>query len=238
MKYSLITWIAFAILFFAGCAPIGSIIKHEFNSGFYKMSSEKISSARVYADVSEDSIIIYQIKGTDSGQPDISSGVGSKIRSIGPDDDLYESRFNKKSVEVDLSTMLTKLRPATSGVPSQLNSNLNALIYLGARNDIYKIKTFSSVLNKTSSSFKHFGYDGGIFAGIGIVSVNPTVTNDNTSLEYDGIVFQKGIGVFITIDNASVGLTLGFDNLIGGNSINWIYNNKPYLGLTIGIANF
>jgi hypothetical protein len=26
--------------------------------------------------------------------------------------------------------------------------------------------------------------------------------------------------------------------IIGGNSINWIYNNKPYLGLTIGIANF
>jgi hypothetical protein len=238
MKYPLITIIALAILLFGGCAPIGSIARHEFNSGYYKLSSEKISSAKVYADVYEDSIMIFRMKDPATGKPDPTSGVGSKISSIGPGDDLYDSRFIKKSIEVDLSTMLTKLRPATSGVPAQLNSNLNALIYLGARNDIYKIKTYSTVLNKTNSSFKHFGYDAGIFAGIGIVSVNPTVTNDNTSLEYDGIVFQKGIGVFITKDNASVGLTLGFDNLIGGNSIKWIYNNKPYLGLTIGIANF
>jgi hypothetical protein len=182
--------------------------------------------------------MIFQIKGTDSRKPDISSGVGSKISTIVPDDDLFDSRFNKKSIEVDLSTMITKLRPATSGVPAQLNSNLNALLYLGARNDIYKIKTYNSVLNRHNSSVNHIGYDAGIFAGIGIVPINPTVTNDNTNLEYDGIVFQKGIGMFITIDNASVGLTLGFDNLIGGNSVNWIYNNKPYLGLTIGIANF
>ncbi len=238
MKYSLITLISLAVLLFAGCSPIGSIARHELNSGYYKLNSEKISNTKVYADVYEDSIVIFHLKEAVSGKPDPSSGVGSKISSIGPDDDLYDSRFVKKSIEVDLSTILAKLRPATSGVPAQLNSNLNALIYLGARNDIYKIKTYNSVLNKRNSSVKHFGYDAGIFAGIGIVPVNPTVTNDNTSLEYDGIVFQKGIGVFITIDNASVGLTLGFDNLIGSNSINWIYNNKPYLGLTIGIANF
>lgn len=238
MKYSLITWIALAIFLFGACAPIGSIARHELNSGYYKFNSEKISDSKVYADVYEDSIIIFRLKETVSGKPDPTSGVGSKISSIAPGDDLYDSRFNKKSIEVDLSTMLAKLRPATSGVPAQLNSNLNALIYLGARNDIYKIKTYSSVLNNRNSSVKHFGYDAGLFAGIGVVPINPTSTNDNTSLEYDGIVFQKGIGMFITIDNASVGLTLGFDNLIGGNSINWIYNNKPYLGLTIGIANF
>jgi hypothetical protein len=238
MKYSLITWISLAVVFFTGCVPIGSIAKHELKSGYYKLNSEKIADTKVYADVYEDSIIIFQLKETDSVKPDLSSGIGSKISSIGPDNDLYGSRFIKKSIEVDLSTILTKLRPVTSAVPAQLNSNLNALVYLGARNDIYKIKTYNSVLNKCNSSVRHFGYDAGIFAGIGIVPVNPTVTNDNTNLEYDGIVFQKGIGVFITTDNASVGLTLGFDNLIGGNSINWIYNNRPYLGLTIGIANF
>jgi len=238
MKFSVLIWIVLAVLLFAGCAPIGSIAKHELNSGYYKFNSAKIATSKVYADVYEDSIIIFQKKEPVSGKPDPSSGLGSKISSIGPDNDLYGSRFIKKSIEVDLSTILAKLRPATSGVPAQMNANLNALIYLGARNDIYRIKTYSSVLNKHNSTIKHFGYDAGLFAGIGIVPVNPTVTNDNTSLEYDGIVFQKGIGVFITIDNVSVGLTLGFDNLIGGSSIKWIYNNKPYIGLAIGIANF
>jgi hypothetical protein len=125
-----------------------------------------------------------------------------------------------------------------SGVPVQLNANLNALLYMGARKDFYIVRTSKSVLNRNSSKIKHLGYDFGIFGGIGITPVNPTVTNNNTDLEYDGMVFQKGVGAFITIDNISVGLTLGFDNLLNSDSKIWIYNNKPYIGIAIGIANF
>jgi hypothetical protein len=36
----------------------------------------------------------------------------------------------------------------------------------------------------------------------------------------------------------SVGLAIGFDNLVDKNKSVWIYNQKPYIGLVIGIANF
>ena len=73
---------------------------------------------------------------------------------------------------------------------------------------------------------------------MGITQINPTVTGNQVELEYDGIVFQKGIGAFITIDRMSVGIVLGFDNLLDENKTVWLYNQKPYLGLSIGIANF
>ncbi|HUV00178.1 MAG TPA: hypothetical protein VMW32_04365 [Bacteroidales bacterium] len=238
MKDFFLILLALLVLFLPGCAPIGSIARHELDSGYYKLESEKDVDSKVYAEVYEDSIVVFRMKEASSKNPDPYSRQATKISNIGSENYLFGSRFVKNSVEVDLSTILTKLRPSSSGVPAQLNANLNAAVYMGARKDFYVIKSHKSVLNKNSSSIKHLGYDAGIFAGIGVMPINPTVTNDNTTLEYDGIVFQRGIGAFITIDNASVGITLGFDKLIGGDSKIWIYNNKPYLGLALGIANF
>jgi len=61
---------------------------------------------------------------------------------------------------------------------------------------------------------------------------------NKTFQEYDGIVFQKGVSVFATYENMSVGIALGFDNLMDHNKGIWIYNNKPWIGIVIGIANF
>jgi hypothetical protein len=229
---------AIMIVTLSSCAPVGSIARHDFGSGYYNLKSEKGSSVKVYADVYEDSLVIYKMKPGSSETPDTESGQGTRISTINPESYLFKSSFNKNSIEFDLSTMLTKLRPASSGVPLQMSANLNALVYMGARKDYYVIKSHRSPLNRDNSSVRQLGYDFGIFAGIGITPVNPTVTNDNTSLEYDGIVFQKGIGTFITLNYVSFGITLGFDNLMSGDSKIWIYNNKPYIGFAIGIANF
>lgn len=238
MKDFFLVLIALMVLSLHGCAPVGSIARHEFTSGYYKLETGQKATSKVYTEVYEDSIVVCRMKEANSKSPDTHSGQGAKISNINSDDYLFGSRFIKNSIEFDLSTIITKMRLSDSDVPVQLNANLNAIIYMGARKDFYIVKTHKSVLNKNSSFIKHLGYDAGIFAGIGITPINPTVTNDNTTLEYDGIVFQKGIGAFITIDNISVGITLGFDNLMGGNSKIWIYNNRPYIGLALGIANF
>jgi len=238
MKKLLFSLAAILFIILSACAPVGSIAIHEFGSGYYNLKSEKAGSAKVYADVYEDSLVVYKLKPGGSKDPDPDSGIGTNISGINQDSYLYNSRFIKNSVEVDLSTILTKLRPASSGVPIQLNANLNALVYVGARKDYYIIKSHKLPLSRNYSSVKQIGYDFGIFGGIGITPINPTVTNSNTSLEYDGIVFQKGLGAFITINYLSVGITLGFDNLLSNDSKIWIYNNRPYLGLALGIANF
>lgn len=238
MKKLFFSLAALLIIILSACSPIGSIAVHEFGSDYYNLKSEKEGSIKVYADVYEDSLVIYKMNPGSSKDLDPGSGNGTRISTINPDSYLFNSKFIKNSIELDLSTMLTKLRPSSSGVPVQLNANLNALIYMGARKDYYIIKSHKLPLDRDYSSVRQIGYDFGIFAGIGITPINPTVTNNNTSLEYDGIVFQKGIGAFITINYLSVGITLGFDNLMSSDSKIWIYNNRPYLGFALGIANF
>jgi hypothetical protein len=229
---------AFVFVCLYSCTPTGLVARHEFGSGYYILKTEKSGLSKVYADVIDDSLILFQMKSGASDVVDTESGKGTLISSIKPDDELYGGRFIKSSVEVDLSTIPVKLRPSASGVPFQMNSNLNAMIYMGARKDFFLIKSLDSPVNGISSSVRQIGFDFGIFAGFGITAVNPSVTNGITSVEYDGIVFQKGIGAFFTVNYISVGITLGFDNLVSSDSKNWIYNNRPYLGLALGIANF
>jgi hypothetical protein len=123
-------------------------------------------------------------------------------------------------------------------VPPQLNANANGILYAGYRKDFFKIKSHPAQLHNKNAILRHTGFDFGLFAGIGISPVNSTVTSNFTSQEYDGIVFQKGASVFFTFENMSVGLALGFDNLLDKNKSAWIYNQKPWLGIVLGIANF
>jgi hypothetical protein len=95
-----------------------------------------------------------------------------------------------------------------------------------------------SPLHIQNTQIRHIGFDAGVFAGIGITPINPTTTNSHILLEYDGMVFQKGIAGFITIEFMSVGIAVGFDNLLDENSKYWVYNQKPWIGVVIGIANF
>jgi hypothetical protein len=100
------------------------------------------------------------------------------------------------------------------------------------------LKSRFSKINEVYRFVRHTGFDFGLFAGIGISPINPTVTENNTMQEYDGIVFQKGFSAFATYENMSLGLAVGFDNLLDNNKSIWIYNNKPWFGIILGIANF
>jgi hypothetical protein len=231
------SWIFVALL--SGCAPMEKVATHDFETGYYKFKTNKDESSMVYMNVIEDSIIVNQhaVHGKNISV-DTSSFRLMHIPDIKEGGPFYGGTFIKKSVDLDLATILMKYRPASGEVPKQLNANLNAAIYIGIRRDFYKMITETSPLHKESTYCRHLGFDFGLFAGLGITQINSTVTNNTIELEYDGIVFQKGIGAFITIDRMSVGIVLGFDNLLDKNSKYWLFNQQPYLGLSIGIANF
>ncbi|WP_165940196.1 MULTISPECIES: hypothetical protein [Dyadobacter] len=53
--------------------------------------------------------------------------------------------------------------------------------------------------------------------------------------EYDGLVWGKGIAGIIGINNFTIGLAIGFDNLLDKNKQVWIYQGKPWLGLAFGL---
>lgn len=227
------------ILFMVACGSVEKLAKHEFDDGYYKLKTPDTASVRVFAKISNDSVYVYPVM--ESGKkekvnPSIYRAVS--LNEIKPGAYLYRSTFIKNSIDADLTTILLKYRPSQSNVPQQLSANLNAAIYLGYKKDYHKINTSISAIKEVSNSIHHFSFDAGIFAGIGITPVNPTVTNDKVMLEYDGMVFQKGVAAFVGIDIFNIGIGLGFDSLLDSNKDHWIYNQKPWIGLLLGIANF
>jgi hypothetical protein len=227
------------ILALFSCVPVEKMARHDFDSGYYKLKKPGTDPFKVYTTVVEDSIAVYPVKyeGTNAILPGKPSEA-AKIKNIISGSNLYRSSFRNNSIDVDLTTIILKYRPGQGGVPNQLSSNVNAALYFGFRHDFYNVIPFKSPLKEESSYIRQIGFDAGFFAGIGITFINPTVTQNVVTQEYDGIVFQKGVAGFITFDNMSVGVTLGFDNLLDQNRNSWIYNQKPCFGLIIGISNF
>lgn len=224
----------------SACGSVERLAKHDFNSGYYKLKVRDSLAKKVYVNLNGDSLDLYNI---DELAPvkktvDTSQFRSALITAIKPDDYLYGSRFTRNVIDIDLTTALLKYRPAQKDVPNQLNANLNAAVYAGLRKDFFKVSTAISPLHQVHSSLRHFEIDAGLFAGLGITPVNYTVTSNKVELEYDGIVFEKGFAVYFGLDFLTVGISLGFDNLLDPNRKSWIYNQKPWIGLMLGIANF
>lgn len=227
------------ILAGAGCGSVEKLVRHDFDSGYYRLKTPGAGPTRVYADLNGDSLSVYSVTGEGREKsPDTSNYQIAQISLVKPGGYLHKSTFTRKSIDFDLTTALLKYRPSQEDVPRQLNANLNASIYAGLRKDYYRIKTRMSPLHKIHSNVRHFGFDAGLFAGIGMTPVNYTVTRNQVELEYDGVVFQKGIAAFFGIDFLIFGVALGFDNLLDDNHKYWVYNQKPWVGLMLGIANF
>jgi hypothetical protein len=238
MKRNFLVILVIIVAIVYGCAPLQSITRHDLSSGYFKLKYPGAKSEKVYIDLNEDSVTVYKVN-DDGRSANIDLNGGSvKIGNVKPGSFLYQGTFVKRSLDFDLSTVALKYRPQRAGVPNQLSYNVNALFYLGMRRDYYIIKSHSTPLNRFRSNLLQIGFDAGLFAGFGITPVNPTVTDFKITQEYDGFFLQKGIAAFFTLDQMSVGLSLGFDNLLDPNSGNWIYNQKPWIGIIIGIANF
>jgi hypothetical protein len=237
-NFRLIVLMSVAIIA-TSCGTVDKIAKHNFYTSYYTLKTENAPAVKVYVDEFGDSLDIYRVNYEGKKRcPDTTSRIPILISAVKQGDYLYNSSFRRNSFDIDLTTAILKYRPPQKDVPRQLSANLNAALYAGLRKDYFKVTTNTNPLKETSSSLHHVGFDAGFFVGIGITPVNYTVTNGHTELEYDGIVFEKGIAVYFGIDFLTFGISLGFDNLLDDNHKYWVYNQKPWIGLMLGIANF
>lgn len=220
--------------FLSSCSVVQKTSKQELSDGVYLKTTEN-EKQKVYINVVDDSIRIYQT---------ITLNHKIHIDTLKPLE-LYLSKYktsenskfslSNESFDIDFLTMPVKFRFATKGVPVQLNSELNASVFFGYRNDRYSIKYITNPLNISKLRITHFGYSVGLFNSIGNTFMSPTNTNDKLQQEYDGIVWSKGLAGIIGVNNLSLGLAIGFDNLLDQNSSSWIYENKPWIGLGFGL---
>lgn len=216
------------------CSVIQRTAKSELTDGYYTQKTAT-RKTKVYVDIKEDVIKIYPTKIIDKKiEVDTGSNFNqyiAELKNIEP----FDFKLTQNSLDIDFLTIPLKLRKAQHRVPAQLNTNLNGAVYLGYRTDVYKVNYKINPLKIAQRQTNHFGYSFGIFSGFGNTFLSPTNTNNVLQQEYDGIVWSKGIAGIIGINNISIGLTVGFDNLLDKNKSLWIYEKKPWFGLAFGL---
>jgi hypothetical protein len=158
--------------------------------------------------------------------------------SLEPSDSLVISPvvFSKKSLDIDITSILLKYRPAIYGLPAQLTTDFNVALYVGWRHDNYNIKSKTDPLGKRYNKISNWGYDFGFFAGPGSTLISPFTTQNQRTDEYSGLIIQTGFAGFIESNVASFGISIGIDYLMNSDKDVWIYTNKPWVGFIVGIA--
>jgi hypothetical protein len=220
------------VLTLTACSTVQQSTTHGLSTGKYVQVDPQGEKTNVYAEVDEDSIHLYPLK---SIRPAVVDPHRRSSYNLYATSAVPMPRLTKTSLDVDVSTAIFKYRFARQGVPNQLSANLNANIYAGWRRDYFSFHDNYSPTGKSARTIQHFEFDMGIFAGLGTTAINPTTTSNHVNGEYDGMIFQKGIALFMGVQRLTLGLGLGFDTLLDNNRTWWIYNQQPWLGLLIGL---
>ena len=74
-----------------------------------------------------------------------------------------------------------------------------------------------------------------MFTGIGAARIDPSVTNNGISYEYDGAVNLLGINAVLGVEKLSLGLAVGVDHLLDKNRKHWVNQAKPWVGISFGL---
>jgi hypothetical protein len=218
-------YLSILIIILSSCSTLQNNAKYDLANAKYKLKMDG-KTYYCYVENNTDSITIYNLT------TKISTSLPQKMESYLP----AQQHLVKPSLDIDILTALFKIRPnIINSLPTQLNANFNGNIYVGHRTDIYQIRYKKNPLNKYQRQINHFGFSGGFFVGLGNTPMTPSTTNNGISAEYDGIILQKGIAGIIAVNKLTIGLGLGFDNLLGNNKSLWIYENKPWFGLMLGL---
>lgn len=143
--------------------------------------------------------------------------------------------LSKTGFDIDFLTIPFKYRPSVKSFPNQLNTNFSGAVYAGLRRDLYHFFFSTDPVGGKKREVKHVGLGFGLFSGLGSTAINPWTTQSLVQSEYDGFVFMNGVAGIIAVNNFTFGLCIGFDILLDKNKKAWIYQQKPWAGLTVGL---
>jgi hypothetical protein len=219
-----------------GCSSIRSAPKYAFSNGYYKAKVFSPGPATVYVNNEEDFVLVYPVtKKGNLTMIDTSLHAPLALPQQFTETSGKAYVFHIHSFDIDFLTIPFKYRPKVGELPRQFNAHLSGGLYLGYRNDSYVIKYQRDPMGRSSRRTTHFGFSVGGFSGIGGAAMNPWVTNDAIAIEYDGLIWTKGVASIIGLDQITLGLALGWDHLLDNNKRVWRYQGKPWVGLVFGL---
>ncbi|MDQ6609277.1 MAG: hypothetical protein M3Y85_05595 [Bacteroidota bacterium] len=225
----------FSSLLIVSCQTLKESPKFQFSEGYYYSRLYHKKVKKIYIVPGEDSIKIYSAKRIGRGL-DTTQTLKLAFPAATKPLSFENYTFAKGSFDIDVLNILFKFRPAINGFPPQLNNNiLNAAFYMGRRTDLYKLTYKQTPLGKYERSTTHYGYSFGFFTGIGASRMDEYVTNGALSIQYDGVVGLIGVAGIAALDKLNFGLNIGIDHLFDKNKTVWIYQHRPWVGLSFGL---
>ncbi|CAN5567081.1 hypothetical protein BH23BAC1_BH23BAC1_32820 [soil metagenome] len=230
IDYLQITILSLFIFLFLGCNSLRETSKYEFQSARYYTSIIPSESNKVYVNVEEGTISIHNIE-VKEGREEI-----VEIPNLIFTENKFQERelFHNPSFDIDFLTVPIKFLFARQDVPNQLTTNFQGVVYIGYRNDFYNVSYRNHPINGPERRIRHIGSSIGLFGGIGATAINPWVTQDAVQIEYDGVIFSRGLAWIVGFNHINVGIAVGLDYLLDRNRTVWIYQNRPWIGTAIG----
>ena len=160
--------------------------------------------------------------------------VNPKLKQIPVNGTSPWFRYHFTSFDTDLVTIPFKYRLSQQEQPAQLITNANAAVYVGVRYDQgYQRNVFYH--HQQRSEIRSFSVGAGFLAGISAATVNSFSTGGQLLDEYDGACFSYGLAAIFGYRAITLGLAVGYDYLTDQNRSVWLYQNKPWLGVTVGL---
>lgn len=202
-----------ALFSLAGCAGLS---KYQLKNDYYEFHQPGQPSTKVFVRVKEDSIEVTKL---------------NESTEVVRGQDEY---FIKKSFDIDAMIVPFKYRPSSMGFPRQLNTSFNGNVYIGYRIDRFWLD-YKNTPAGMVKELKHSAITVGGFGGLGTAFISPWSTNYQTTDEYDGVVLTRGLALMVGINSLTVGLGVGWDYLTDRDKDIWIYQNKAWYGLTLGL---
>lgn len=206
------------------CATVSKLPDSQLVSGYYDYKAPGASGkySKVYLEVLEDSTETIPVDsvGIQKANPVVGFQPGQVYR--------------KPSFDLDVMVVLFKYRPGKTTIPSQLTTDFNGNMFFGYRIDRFKMdlsKTPRGSVRRVRQRALAFGG----FAGLGTSFISPWTTNNQTTDEYSGFVVSHGLSALMGIGNLTVGLGVGWDNLLDRDKDIWIYQNTAWYGLTFSL---
>lgn len=200
------------------CALQKDSPKYQLGDGTYLFKQKGSASSKVYVTSVSDSLQIF----------DYASGTQVQPKSV------QTQFFLTRTFDVDIMTVAFKYRPAKLNLPRQLDTDFNGNVYIGYRFDRFKV-SFKQTPVGLKKKYSHRALTLGGFGGIGSTAMTPWTTNNMITDEYNGMVLTRGLALMGGINTLTVGVGMGWDYLTDRDKNIWIYQNKPWYGLTIGL---
>jgi hypothetical protein len=143
--------------------------------------------------------------------------------------------LKNKGVDFDIFTTPFKFRLPTSNHNMEVHTSFNGSFYFGYRFDNFNLKKERVNSNIALYKYNNWGAGLGGFIGFGSANINTNNTLKPNVFDYDAPLINYGLALLLANKNLSSGIAFGFDQLIDGNQHLWIYNQKPWFGIFIGL---